>query len=68
MANRINTQIVKDYEKLQKDLPAILKAFGISQAFLYRAMEMPKNTFRNKLKACSFTISEMLVICEILNR
>lgn len=72
MANRINTQIAKDFENLQSKILSICEAYNINVSGiileLSEAKIMSRKTFYKKIKQKSFTASEIIKISQIINR
>lgn len=65
---RINTNIVDDYGRLQKQLPQVVDAYNINVSALCRAVGISRPTYYRKLETKTFTFDEMYKICEFINR
>ncbi len=68
MARKINESIVKDFIDLQKRLPSVLDAYGITHAHVYTNAGISRSTYERKLKDQTFSAEEMLRICAVINK
>jgi len=68
MAKRINTDIIDNYEKLQKQIPDIIKAYNYNLSGILREIGMSKSTFYNKVENRRFKPSELRQITDYINK
>ena len=68
MAKRMNKQIVLDFQRLQKSIPEILEIYNIDKTWVCDQIKMGRATFYRKLKNQTFTIEEMISICNAVNK
>ncbi|MBX2843369.1 MAG: hypothetical protein KTR26_16475 [Flammeovirgaceae bacterium] len=64
---RVNTKIAEEFFELQKELPTILKAYGLSGNFVAKKTGIPQSSFSRKMKKKEFSADEMLRICAAIN-
>ncbi|WP_020533313.1 hypothetical protein [Flexithrix dorotheae] len=65
---RVNKEIASNFVVLQRELPKILKSYGLTAAYIARKIEMPHATFYRKMRNLAFSGLEMEKICEEINR
>ncbi|MBT30652.1 hypothetical protein [Chondrinema litorale] len=68
MPHRINTEIAKAFFELQKELPFVIRSYGMTKSYIVRETGIPRTTFDRKIKERKFTADEMIRICEVINR
>lgn len=68
MYMRFNEDLIVKFLDYQKKIKPSLKALGISQAHVYRAIGMSSTTWNRRIKNCDFTGNEVLAICKVINK
>jgi len=65
---RIKASVVTDFLDLQTNLLTILKAYGITQKYVYTSIGMPRATWTMKVKFRRFDGHEMFNIVTVINK
>lgn len=68
MIMKFSKEIPLKFLDYQKKIKSSLAAKGISQAHVYRSIGMSQNTWIRRIRNNSFTASEVLQICEVVNK
>lgn len=65
---KFNEDIPRKFLEYQKKIKPSLEAKGITQSHVYKNIGMSQSTWLRRLKNNSFTVSEVLNICRIVNK
>lgn len=63
----LDTQVIKDFEGLQKKINRIINVYGTKKRIIYEHLKISKATLNRKLAKQSFSISEMYKLAELFN-
>lgn len=65
---RINKELAIGFGKLIEGLPAVVRVYDINISAMCREIGMARKTYYLKLKNKTFTLEEMIKICNYINR
>jgi hypothetical protein len=65
---RVNTKIIELYECLQREIPTIIDAYGMTKRHVYENIGMSKPTFDRKIRDRSFTVTELRKVADLINK
>ena len=65
---RINSQIVKDCKRLQKQLPDVVENYAVNISHMCKAIGMARSSYYSKIEKLTFTVDELERICNYINR
>ena len=64
---KINVAVVDDFIRLQRELPELIRSYGLSVKRICERSGISRATFDRKVKSKRFTAMEMQKICEAIN-
>ena len=64
---KVNAAVVDDFIRLQRELPALIRSYGISVKMICERSGIARATFDRKIKSERFTALEMQRICKAIN-
>ena len=66
--SKINEKILLEYEELQRNLPNIIKSYGITVSHICKQANIPRSTYEDKIrKDNAFSLEEMKRIVNVIN-
>ena len=64
---KMSDKIPKLFVEYQEQLKKSIYQLNLTQKFVYEGIEMSRTTWERKIKLKSFTGSELLKVCEVVN-